>query len=203
MTFKFIDKVGIEIEGGWNVVPPCGPVGSDGSVQVSAPFVGEIRSRPLARYETVMDYVRNNWPTATNRTCGFHVHVSLKNEFAYSLLMDKRFYDFFIARITAWATAQPIRNQNFWDRLNGLNTYCQKRFSPDIQAERTYKDGIRYAHLNFCFLQHGTLECRLFPTFKQADTAVKAVTEFLSIVEEWLENAPESIEVEAVETVVE
>jgi len=198
MKFNYIDKVGVEIEGGWDVQPPAGPPGHDGSVQVIAPIRGELRSRPMARWETIENYVSANWPTRTDRTCGFHVHISVNNTHLYSSLMEKRFYDFFLARMESWGRSNDIQNSEFWSRLNGDNHYCKKMWNPDKQAEIAFKDTVRYAHWNFCFLQHTTAECRLFPTFKKPHVAVKAIRELLSIVEEWLDKAPAAVEVEAV-----
>ena len=198
MNFNYIDKVGVEIEGGWDVAPPGGPVGHDGSVMVAAPIRGEMRSRPLARWDTIESYVTANWPTHTDRTCGFHVHVSLRSTHLYASLMDKRFYDFFLARMESWGKTHDIQNSEFWNRLRGDNSFCRKAWNPDKQADATYKDSVRYAHWNFCYLQHTTAECRLLPTFKKPHVAVKAIREVLSIVEEWLDKAPDAVEVVAV-----
>lgn len=199
MNFNYIDKVGVEIEGGWDVQPPCGPVGSDGSVCVTAPIRGEIRSRPMKQWDTIEGYVNDNWPVHTDRTCGFHIHVSVKNTHLYSALMDKRFYDFFLARMEAWGRANDIQNAEFWDRLKGQNQFCKKEWKPDNQAEVASKHATdRYTHWNFCWTLHTTAECRLLPTFKKKHVAVKAVREVLSIVEEWLDKAPDAVAVEAV-----
>lgn len=202
MNFNAIDRVGIEIEGGWTAQPPGVTVGHDGSVSVpGAPIQGEIKSLPMSRFDTVERYVLDNWPQMTHASCGLHIHISLRSQHHYACLMDKRFYDFFLARMQAFGTAHDIKNPNFWARLRGQNRFCERVWRPERQVEITYKDSVRYSQWNFCFAQHGTAECRMLPTFKKKELAVKAIREILTIVEEWLEKAPEAVEVEAVELV--
>ena len=45
---KFIDRIGVELEGGWEKTPPdVDAIGHDGSVRVQARYVGEIASPPM------------------------------------------------------------------------------------------------------------------------------------------------------------
>lgn len=197
MKFRYIDKVGVEIEGGWNTVPPAGNPGYDGSVSVAAAVIGELKSRPLVQWETIEKYVRDNWPHVTHASCGFHIHVSLKSDHLYASLMDERFYNFFLTRMDLFGRTMNITNQQFWSRLRGENRFCNRRWAAERQAEQTQKTEVRYAHWNFCYLQHGTAECRMLPTFRKVDTAVASLKEVLGCVEDWLDAAPENVEVES------
>jgi hypothetical protein len=192
MDFKAIDKVGIELEGGWvagHVLPAGARRVGDGSVHVMGQFAhhGEVVSAPMATMAEVEAYLTAAYPDAHNQSCGMHVHVSFKSTVDYSRLMTLAFWQYFSDRMNAWG--QRVRlpaSHLFWQRLAGLNTYCQKVFRPDEQAEARVKTSARYAQLNYCFKFHGTIECRLAPVFKQARIAVSFTNELCAIYESFL-----------------
>lgn len=191
MSFKFISKIGLEVEGGWNRNNWHGEtVHVDGTVQVAGYENKEIVSRPLASLEAAKEWLRRIYPQATNNTCGFHVHFSIKNDSDYARLMDKTFWTYFQNEIKKWAVENQIRNSNFWNRLRGENSWCLAQFEPDAQAAATCKSPFRYKQLNFCKGFHGTVECRLMPTFKNVEVAVKAMEALANIIETYLESAP-------------
>jgi len=181
-------KIGIEIEGGWDYEPAADIYG-DGSVSVGGDHSGEICSPPLS-LPKVQAWMRENYPSFTNSTCGLHIHISLKRNLDYSRLMSPNFYTYFLHHIEKWAEGYILKSSPFWNRLRGANSYCRREFKADEQVLLTHKESPRYTHLNYCFSLHHTLECRLFPTFKQVEVACHAVRAFVDIVEAWLEQQP-------------
>jgi hypothetical protein len=192
MDFVKIDRVGIELEGGWVTRPGAAAYHIDGSVHVEhgtngATVIGEMVSAPMSDWQTISDWIFASYPVAHNRSCGLHVHVSFKERRDYARLMDAKFYFYFLERMKAWGDRVGLPESHlFWSRLDGMNTFCQKKFIPDTQAKLKRKGTERYAQLNYCFALHKTIECRLAPVFKQARIAVSYVMELCSIYEEYL-----------------
>ena len=70
MSFKFIDKIGLEIEGGWD--KSRGDLIADGSVHVqdfvtSPKCTGELVSQPFSDIGDAISFVMNNWPTESTK----------------------------------------------------------------------------------------------------------------------------------------
>ena len=188
-----IKAVGVELEGGWDRLPPA-EMHRDGSVTVDAPIVGEISSPPIPDFSAVEEWVRANYPHRVNSSCGLHVHVST-NELNYGRLMEPEFAQFFEGRMAEFLSQGLADNRPGFDllrqRFQGLNRYCQKKFIPEQQLFMTDRYGDvnthpRYAQLNFCYIRHGTLECRLFPCFPNVDDGVAAVKAFYDTVFDYL-----------------
>jgi hypothetical protein len=195
MDFARIDRVGIELEGGWATRPGNAAHHPDGSVRIQygtngATVIGEMVSAPISDWQTISDWIFTTYPAAHNSSCGMHVHVSFKNRRDYARLMDPQFFEYFQERMRTWGTRVGLPASHlFWTRLDGFNTFCRKAFLPDQQAAIRSKHrsgGVRYTQLNYCFKVHGTIECRLFPVFKQPRIAASAVQELLSIYEDYL-----------------
>lgn len=197
MIWTRLNKVGIELEGGWSTVPrTVAQHHADGSVRVPRPegvspwHTGEYVSAPLASWAEVEEWVVGTYPQAHNTTCGMHVHISLKDPTDYARLMSPAFWTLFSERMETWGrTARLPANHPFHGRLQGLNMYCQKFFRPEVQAKersKNYSTRVRYTQLNFTWLVHGTLECRLFPVFKSPRIALSAIRAFLTCVEDFL-----------------
>lgn len=188
-----IKAVGVELEGGWDRRPPA-EMHRDGSVTVDAPIVGEISSPPIPDFSTAEEWMRANYPHRVNSSCGLHVHVST-NELNYGRLMEPEFAQFFECRMAEFLSQGLADNRPGFDllrqRFQGLNRYCQKKFIPEQQLFMTDRYGDvnthpRYAQLNFCYIRHGTLECRLFPCFPNVDDGVAAVKAFYDTVFDYL-----------------
>jgi hypothetical protein len=192
MDFLAIDKVGIELEGGWNaahVLPATARRVYDGSVHVAGVWAhhGEVISAPMPTMAEVEAYLTAAYPDGHNQSCGMHVHVSFKRDVDYSRLMTQAFWAYFTERMNAWGQRVNLPASHlFWTRLAGLNTYCAKVFRPDEQAEARTKTSARYAQLNYCFRFHGTIECRLAPVFKQSRIAISFTKELCAIYESFL-----------------
>lgn len=184
--FKHVHLVGVELEGGWKENPP-GRYG-DGSVHVSAPYVGEVHSAPsFPRH--IADYITEFYPNVVDKSCGFHIHVSTRTYIDYCRLMAPRFaarfYDRFESDAFMEILSAPDRAM-FKPRLAGTNTYCKREFVPEHQVGIAGKSHVRYTHLNFCYSLHKTIECRLLPMFVRAETAVKAAAFLLDTIEDYL-----------------
>ena len=98
MKFNFIDKIGVEIEGGWDkhredLIPDAGIRMED--FKKSA-ICGELVSKPIDNYDEVEAFLRANWPTETQSMCGLHFHFSFKDISHYTALMHKNFRKYFL-----------------------------------------------------------------------------------------------------------
>ena len=194
MSFKFIDKIGLEIEGGWD--KSRGDLIADGSVHVqdfvtSPKCTGELVSQPFSDIGDAISFVMNNWPTESTKRCGFHIHVSFKNIAYYSALMERKFFDYFIQKMTEfgekWDGTNRILNPLFWERLEDKNQFCRKIFAPDKQVKLKAKGtSDRYTQINYCYSFHKTVECRLFPTFIDPNLAVAALKALVNCYESYL-----------------
>ena len=196
MEFQFIDKVGVEIEGGWaswNHIDYN--LSSDMSIKAAAftpevKALGELISQPFSTMDELFVFMDKFWPIEGPECCGFHVHFSLKNINSYITCMDKKFYDEFIAKIIQWGNEYPCKNKLFWGRLENKNRFTRNVFNADKQVFLKQKQEDRYSHLNFCYSLHKTIECRLFPTFSEPETAKSAVIALLTHVEDYLKKNP-------------
>jgi hypothetical protein len=208
-TSMFIDKIGIEFEGGWDkrCIKPGDPAKSsrenreaglhnygcnclaeknvhDGSVSCSGSWNGEVPIGPNDPKE--IDDMFQYYPEYGNRSCGLHVHVSFKRQYYYRRLMDPAFYEHFKTELKAWGERHGVKNSNFYSRLRGDCHYCKDEWLMEQQVATTDKAGCRYAILNFCYNLHKTLEVRVLPYFKSPETAKQAVLAVLNIICDWL-----------------
>lgn len=183
-----INKVGVELEGGWNQIPDGCHLQHDGSVSVAdIAHVGEIVSQPM-NLEEILSWMNLCYPQKTNATCGLHVHVSVKNTLHYSRLMDREFHQYFFKKMKEWGERIRVNKASaFWKRLAGNNSFARRtNIDPDAQASVRGKDGVRYRLLNFCWRLHGTMEMRLLPAFQKKELAMSAVKEEVILVEKYL-----------------
>jgi hypothetical protein len=200
----FINKVGLEIEGGWDGTPGLSPfedavLFADGSIDgqtrdpnegvLETTHVGEVISTPLARPE-VEEWLKVHWPNATNRTCGYHIHVSLLSKKSYVLLTRKGFMLRLRKKFLALGEEVKLPSKHpFWKRMSGENTFCQMHFDAGKQINikvKRHNDRTRYGFLNFAYNVHGTLELRGLPTFRDFPIALTFTNCFLDFVEEYL-----------------
>jgi len=197
---KFIKGFGFELEGGWEtpryakmqterIQREGGRIDTlikgDGSVQVDETQAGEIASPVFHRLEKAWKFIKDYYPDETNRTCGFHIHISLDERY-YVMLMEKDFYDKFI--IWAEKIGRKFSKRlpaTFMERVHGANTFCLNKFIPNEQVKG---NADRYTQLNYCYNDHKTLENRMFPGCKNAQTAFFLLTQYLCFVENYLKN---------------
>lgn len=189
---KFIDKIGVEIEGGWD--KSRGGLTEDGSIR-SGDFsnsvcVGELIGQPM-NFEDNVEFMKKNWPTETQVKCGFHIHWSLKDIGYYAALMEKKFFDYYVDCMTEWGNKYPVQNRNFWDRLQDKNKFCRKKLDAQAQIFAKKKNDVdRYTQLHYGYGIHKTIESRLFPTFVSVDTAVSGLEALVDCIESYLEKNP-------------
>lgn len=198
-----IYRVGIELEGGWDRLPPGTRLTHDGSVRFPMPIacVGEMPSGILDTAKGSPTYwenwLRTNYPKHTNETCGMHVHLSFKTAFAYNRLMTIQYPATVVAEYRKWAQREGLNEKHpLWPRLDGKSKYCQLKFDADGQVMNRDKDhnqerpGHRYTVINYCYSRYSTIECRLLPMMDTTDRAIRAVQELLDITNAFLVALP-------------
>jgi hypothetical protein len=212
-----IDKVGFEIEGGWTGKRGISPFEdisliSDHSIngqqlgtsaRIKATHVGEAVSPPfLYEGEEWPLWLYEHWPNAepkhrTNRTCGFHIHVSTKSLKDYTLLSGKSFLFGLRDRMNELGHAIALNPKHiFWERMEGFNTFCTLDFNPALQMGLKNKNGIskvRYGYLNFSWGIHRTMEFRGLPTFRDAQVALRFATSYLDYINYYLDGCSDVV----------
>lgn len=196
----FINKVGVELEGGWNEpFPDDDPteIYADHSVHLGGyNHIGECASKPL-ELEEALKWVDTHYPHGSDATCGMHVHISTRNDVDYAKLC--RTPDYFL-HFLKWTKDFIDRLQDgdkklYHQRLAGNNRFCALKFIPERQLALYAKHNARgnhveqnprYAMLNFAKNIHGTLENRSFPIFNVKENALKAVEEWVRITDAFL-----------------
>lgn len=206
-----IDRIGIEIEGGWEGEKGISPFKDvaliadhsvngqtlNGAKAIEATHVGEVVSPPLPYAERAQweEWLLTHWPNAaaphrTNRTCGYHIHLSFFSKKDYTLLSSKVFlYDLRDYILRLGKSLQIRQDHVFWSRVNGFNTFCNLNFQAGKQMELLHKNGIhrsRYGWLNFATGIHGTVEFRALPTFEDAQLALRFTQGYCDFVESYL-----------------
>lgn len=206
--YKFIDKIGIEIEGLWKIprtdlVPDASLHAEDWETSYyrdensgrKMPLFGELVSQPLENKEVALAFIKDNWPDEISPRCGFHMHVSFNSYNLYCHAMTRQFYHDFLIEVEKWGRKVCPEDIQFIERLQDRNRYCRRRFIPDEQVKCLTKDSarqrqLRATHFNYCYGQHKTLECRLFPMWKDYVIAQSAVCFYLDFIENFLSKIP-------------
>jgi hypothetical protein len=194
-----IRRVGIEVEGAWDVLVP-GYRGlniiRDGSVRfvdgqhgfdAAKMVMGEIASPPVG-LDDWEETLKRIYPQAVNATCGLHVHVSMSSALQYQRLMDPRLLDYLELGLNAWGMKEnlPLDHELF-KRLSGANDACQKRYMANEQArvgEKRFDRHAqvhRYTFINYCYSRHETIECRVLPMFSTVEQSASAIKELFHI----------------------
>lgn len=200
-NLKFIKGFGFELEGGWEesryrkiqkltIKRENGRVDSmmkgDGSVEVDETEAGEIAGPVFNNLKDSWNFLKEFYPDEVNHTCGFHIHVSL-DEGYYVTLMEKDFHDKFLIWAEKLGKKYSKRlPKTYMGRVHGENSYCQKKF---YAMEQSRGEGDRYTQLNYCYKDHKTLENRMFPGCKSANTAMFLLTQYLCFIENYLKDA--------------
>jgi hypothetical protein len=187
--YKHIDKIGIELEGGFH--PDNGIMNTrvygDGSVSGvqcwdddgdSYPercVEGEVSTPPLKSWGRLEDFLDCNFPEHVNDTCGTHLHISTKTINEYNTILCRDFYDSFVDMLNRYGDMHKHNVPDEWfTRLEGGNTYCENEYCPTMQL-REDKPSARYRFLNYCYSTHGTVEVRVLPAFDNSRDLLKAV----------------------------
>lgn len=202
---SYIDKVGLEIEGGWvcedgyrggNLASDGQSVVFDRSVRFRRSrtqnnedehFVcGEINSVPLNNHSDINKFLGLYWPDKTNSTCGFHIHLSFKEEAYYDTLMNRDFYHLFKSRLPQIESKLKL-GAITKNRIAGKNRYCKDEWHPTSQkrSDEKYND-YRYAMINFCWNIHRTMEVRVFSSHIAQEKSYGIVKWWVDLVNEYL-----------------
>jgi len=192
----YIDRIGIELEGGWDESPKHHSLCYDGSVSTESHHVGEIRTRPFRFGEFLnanaqksgapWDEFFSDYPAEVNKTCGMHVHVSFLHKGYYAALVRREFHDWFLEGLHRFGKALNIRNESFWKRLDGQNYFCARQYYPTPQINARSKRDCRYTAINYCYSLHRTIEFRVLPMFYQPEIGWRFVLEVGRLINVWL-----------------
>jgi hypothetical protein len=194
-----IDRVGVELEGGWNDAQDFEIFG-DGSVNVTANYVGEAHTYPrpysLNDESTIDAFNRqfeNMYPDRVDNTCGMHVHVSFKSIGAYNAFVCNEFADWVIAGLKAWGA--NTTSSNLKRRLAGENSFAETTYDAQTALRqcltRNKHDAPRYTAVNYCYNTHGTMEVRVLPMFKDKAVGQAAVKALIHLISLWdIANSP-------------
>lgn len=178
---KFINKIGVEMEGAFLYKPRFPRIKRDGSVNISFNKLvieerglrlylssGEINSRPYKNIVSLQNWIQKHFPRFSNSTCGFHVHVSFRDLMFKAALTNQDFHDRFIEDLNTWLESKRISTP-FKSRLKGNNYYCRIGFNR----------WDKYRAINFAS-RYGTIEFRIFSQVMSSELAQECV--------EWLHN---------------
>lgn len=157
-------------------------------------YVGEYPSVPLkvkgGEWKT---WLRSSYPPHINHTCGMHVHMSFwGGDLIYQRLMEEDFSSTILRYIERWAAEFLPLDHHIWGRLRGESEYCQHLFHADQQVKlgrkrfEHHEAGHRYTIINYPYLQHKTIECRLLPMMADSETAVNLIQYLLDVVNAYI-----------------
>jgi len=196
MGYKYINKIGVELEGGWSINSSAyNNVYGDGSVNYlyndddgdedARGHKGEVSSPPLMINECI-EYINENYPDKFDSSCGIHFHISFKTNKYTTVLTDSAFYEYFKNEFVKWGLKNKIpESDRFWSRLNGDNEFCTRDFIPYKQL---YREASRYTQINFCSIKkHNTVEFRLFPVFETRKLTISALKNLVRIVNSFID----------------
>lgn len=187
-----IAKVGVELEGGWDIVPAGVSLIGDGSVDISANHRGELPTPTGLDPVSIPSWMLKHYPHHVNKSCGLHVHMSFNYARHYMALMEPEYPKTMQEYLKRWATAEGFpANHHFWKRLALQNQFCGKGFYPDLQAAQrrksyTHEGASRYTFINYPYGLHETVEVRGLPMMDTPEQGVRAVMRVIEITNAFL-----------------
>jgi len=190
MRSKYIQSVGIELEGGinnddlkkvynWlerNKLKKYFSEGPDGSISgLDADIYIELKFwQNLKDIDNLFEFLKivYNNGFVTNRSCGFHVHLRLKNIEHWKIFSYRRFFREFVREYK-----KSFKSDKYLQRLT--NEYCKAIWrEKDIkeQINNTYKVSARYRAINLNAVNlYETVEIRIMPYQSTANEAIKSL----------------------------
>lgn len=191
-ALRRIDRIGVELEGGWDEEPADEKVFEDGSVYVDAPYPGEIVSRPTRDLEDLSNWISRVYPDHLDHTCGLHVHISVLDKNDMALLAEEHFWFYYLRYMESWAShiTNKIDKEKLVGRLTGdafanRTNYCRRIFISARQLDEDEYD--RYTQLNFCaWHKFKTLEFRVLPMFVSLRRSIRGIFKIVRCVESYL-----------------
>lgn len=195
MSWKYIDKIGVEIEGCWHKKRDdlVEDAGIQSNLFKNPVSWGELVSEPLSSNDEMLEFLKKNWPEETHKMAGLHFHFSFKDLSMYCAFMNKKFHKHFIESMKKFGESYPIQNNYFWERLEDGNKFCRDRFAPEDQIflkKKVPNDPGRYTQLHFAYGLHKTIESRILPTFITVECAVAGFLAHVECFESFLEQNP-------------
>jgi len=189
--YKFIDKLGFEVECGVEEVVRLDGFDTheDGSVDCEHSRPIEYVVMPpitnIVTAQVLLDRVYSRIEEINN-SMGYHIHISMKYPYHIPCLASMKFQDYYKHHLRKTKLWNSDRVQYRWNEMQEY-TAPYERFS-DISAQ--LNGGFtRYAWLNFnSFYDHGTIEFRHFPAFQTANRCMMATQLTLDVVESYLNN---------------
>jgi hypothetical protein len=139
MIGRNIDRVGVELEGAW--LGDCGnhPIHGDGSVHMerlkerrdskTRIHVGEKSSPAFDSLEQLENWLYKEYPHRRNRTCGFHVNISLTDITLLRRCIKEPIHDAMIQTIIRYAQNQRL-GKAFQERLSPHARFSLLKFNP-------------------------------------------------------------------------
>jgi hypothetical protein len=176
---RFLDRIGLELEGNWNNVPDGFKLYHDGSVSRRLNYAGELHVITYAR-KIRWDMVERAWPEESDGSCGLHVHLSFRGDKTYSRFVCREFVEWIRQELIRFGRKTNVENEEFWHRLDGRNGYCIPEYYGDVQL---VGNGNRYTQINFAHSKHETIEVRVLPMFKTLKEAKPVVEHVLKCFE--------------------
>lgn len=196
-----IARVGVELEGGWNLIPVGARLEADtsvfkvgnGQVVPTGYQAGEIPVGPI-QVGQIGRAMRKYYPQKVDKTCGLHVHMGFETVYQYNLLADSPAYqETVIDYFAKWGKEERLPESHpLWARLRGESTYCQKKFWPQEQIQQTRKDhdrekyGHRYTMIHYCWGRYQTVECRILPMMETHEQAARVVRRLIDVTNAYL-----------------
>lgn len=203
-AYPNINKVGVELEGGWrNRVFLDADIHEDISLPVPEGYgplwhFGEIASPPLPPSEAV-PWMLKHYPLdipapVDGKSCGLHFHLSVRGDGEYNKLLSQTFYDTYLQAMGAVLKQMDQASVDtvlFHQRLSGMNRFARRLYAPSRQVWCQEKDSGRDAErrtlINYCHGLHGTVEFRLFPMFRDPKCSVMVLEATMGLVDAFLE----------------
>lgn len=188
---RYINKFGLEIEGGWSVIPdiPHFHTDPDPSLEGGARHLTEFISEPIKynsdHSEPIWEQVERlyEYNSEMNSSMGLHIHVSLNKDGYYPFFTTKKFTEYFREYVSD--NLYKFQGKNKERLRRRLSTSSASHGDPHYfcKAYRHYSDldknlrgRGRFRKVNFSNLRRSrnTLEFRVFPAMTKASAVKKA-----------------------------
>ena len=156
-----------------------GHVVDDGSIASSVGLAKEIRSPvvTLDHLNRLHAFIHGicSGLNKSNKTMGFHVHVSFEDFRPYVMISSKEFFEFFKSRYIKSFTTDRERS-----RLT--NHFCNaEEYSP--------RDRYRMINIIDAWYRHKTIEFRIFPSSSQPSKLMSYIGFTINSIKDYLKNA--------------
>lgn len=136
---------------------------------------GEINSPAFKNKNLLKIWIKKFFPRRVNHTCGFHIHVSLKNKNHEKVLCTQEFHNDFVNDLKNWLKSKRISK-----------TY-KKRLSPHYTGYGSHNNFCEGSGAMYFYTHHGTTEFRIFSMVMKPELAAETVDWLFNYIEYWLD----------------